>query len=737
MDREPGQGSFEALADGDPVTIGRYRIVARLGAGGMGRVYLGRSPSGRAVAVKVVRPELAEDGEFRRRFAREVGAASRVNGFFTAGVVDADPEGSPAWLATAYVPGVPLSEAVLTNGPWPQDATLTLGAGLAEALESIHGSGVVHRDLKPSNVLLAADGPRVIDFGISAAADVSVLTQTGTVIGTPGYMAPEQLTGQPVGPACDVFALGAVLAFTATGTGPFGAGSAHALNFRAVYEQPDLDALPTVLRDLVADCLAKEAGQRPTVAALLDRLGDHGDAPEARRTLHKPGWLPETVAATVLARAAAPQPATPSPSTVPASAPSDGPPPAQPPKPVGTAITSTPDAGAPQATTALPGPAPALQEARDKVPGGPGPYMPAPTGRPGAQSLGLSRRQALFGLVGVGVAGAGYTAWRVLDRTGTQPGQQLWVFPTGKTVNSTPAIADGVVYVGSGNGTLYAVDSGTGKERWTFRTGEMIESSPAVADGTVYVGSGDGNLYAVDAGTGKRRWAYRTGPNYTSPVVVDGVVYIGSNNGVHAVDAADGKPRWTSLTGVSVTSPAVADGAVIVGSGRGLISLEAATGSERWRSLQDKIVNATPTVTGDRVHVGSDDGLRSVKADNGGEWEDFPAGGPVGTSSATVVAGIAYFGSKDGNLYGVDATTAQQRLKFPTADSVDSTPAVVNGVVYFGSDDGHLYAVDMAASKERWRFAAKDTFFTPSSPTVSDGVLYIGTYGGDLLAIAL
>lgn len=235
-----GVGVFEALEPQDPLRVGRYRIVARLGAGGMGQVYLARSPGGRPVAVKVVRPELARDGEFRRRFAREVTAARRVNGAFTAGVVDADPDGSPAWLATVYVPGLSLGKAISVHGPWPAQPVLALGAGLAEALEAIHEAGVVHRDLKPSNVLLATDGPRVIDFGISLASEASALTSTGMTIGTPGFMSPEQLTGQPVGPASDIFALGAVLAYTATGVGPFGTGTPHALHFRAVYEQPNL-----------------------------------------------------------------------------------------------------------------------------------------------------------------------------------------------------------------------------------------------------------------------------------------------------------------------------------------------------------------------------------------------------------------------------------------------------------------------------------------------------------------
>ncbi|MGP4113613.1 serine/threonine-protein kinase [Streptomyces sp. 4N509B] len=341
---------MHGLEGTDPRRIGRYRITGRLGAGGMGRVYLGRSPSGRLVAVKVVRPELAEDPGFRRRFAREVAAARKVTGFFTAAVVDADPDGSPPWLATAYVPGLALDEAVAAHGPWPAHAVRALGAGLAEALEAVHAAGLVHRDLKPSNVLIAADGPRVVDFGISVAAEATALTRTGTVVGTPGFMAPEQLTGAPVTPATDVFALGAVLAYAATGTGPFGTGSAQALNFRIAYEEPDLGALPTAERDVVARCLAKDPAARPAVAALVEELApagaeeDDGQQVGGAAVTAAP-WIPTAVtraiATTVTAAAAptptepvvapvatpqpTPQPATPQPATPPTAAPAAAP----------------------------------------------------------------------------------------------------------------------------------------------------------------------------------------------------------------------------------------------------------------------------------------------------------------------------------------------------------------------------------------------------------------------------
>lgn len=284
----------------DPRQVGRYRITGRLGAGGMGQVYLGQSPSGRLVAVKVVRPELAQDPGFRRRFAHEVAAARRVTGFFTAALVDADPDCPSPWLATAYVPGMALDEAVAAHGPWPVQSVRALGAGLAEALEAIHAVGLVHRDLKPSNVLIAPDGPRVVDFGISVAVEATALTRTGVIVGTPGFMAPEQLIGQPVTPATDVFAFGAVLTYAATGVGPFGTGSAQMLNFRIAYEEPDLARLPPQGLEIVARCLAKDPDLRPSVTALIEELAvvraESDPTTEVAVPARTATWLPTPLA---------------------------------------------------------------------------------------------------------------------------------------------------------------------------------------------------------------------------------------------------------------------------------------------------------------------------------------------------------------------------------------------------------------------------------------------------------
>ncbi|MDA2804750.1 serine/threonine-protein kinase [Nocardiopsis suaedae] len=254
---------------GDPSHIGPYRVHGRLGGGGMGRVFLAHSPGGRTVAVKVVHPGLADDPEFRRRFATEVEAARRVGGFFTAQVVDADPDGTPPWLATAYIPGPSLQEVVQGHGPLPAAPVAALGAGLAEGLKAVHGCRLVHRDLKPGNVVLSPDGPRVIDFGIARALDSTSATRTSTVLGTAAFMSPEQVTGQEVGPASDVFSLGCVLAFAASGRSPFGEGPAYAVTHRVVYSEPDLAGLAGPLKELVDACLAKDPAERPALDRVL------------------------------------------------------------------------------------------------------------------------------------------------------------------------------------------------------------------------------------------------------------------------------------------------------------------------------------------------------------------------------------------------------------------------------------------------------------------------------------
>ena len=260
---------MEPLGPDDPQQVGVYQLSFRLGAGGMGRVFLGFSPAGRAVAVKIVHPELARDPEFVKRFQREVRAAEAVSGAYTAPVVAAGLDDDPPWLVTAFVVGPSLAEVVGQAGPLPETAVWRLAGGLIEALQAVHARGLVHRDLKPTNILLAADGPRVIDFGISRALEGTALTASRTIIGTPGFMSPEQAQGLPVGPPSDVFTLGSVIVYAATGAAPFGSGEPVAMAYQVVNVQPDLSGMPTSLRNLVANCLAKAPEGRPSLAHLM------------------------------------------------------------------------------------------------------------------------------------------------------------------------------------------------------------------------------------------------------------------------------------------------------------------------------------------------------------------------------------------------------------------------------------------------------------------------------------
>ncbi|MFE6635083.1 serine/threonine-protein kinase [Streptomyces tendae] len=291
---------MRGLGDGDPQRIGVYRLLGRLGAGGMGHVYLARSDRGRMAAVKLVREELAALEEFRERFRQEVESARRVGGYWTAPVLDADTEAAVPWVATGYVAGPSLQQVVgHDHGALPERSVRTLGAGLAHALQDIHAAGIVHRDLKPSNVLVTIDGPRVIDFGIARALQTvsdGGLTRTGALVGSPGFMAPEQVRGDRVTPACDVFCLGSVLTYAATGKLPFGPANsgAHALMFRIAQEDPDLTGVPEGIADLVRDCLRKDPAARPGLAEVLERTGAQDTVTDGRS---RDPWLPSALVA--------------------------------------------------------------------------------------------------------------------------------------------------------------------------------------------------------------------------------------------------------------------------------------------------------------------------------------------------------------------------------------------------------------------------------------------------------
>ncbi|MCT2594751.1 serine/threonine-protein kinase [Streptomyces sp. N2-109] len=675
------------LTVGDPVRVGRYRLLARLGQGGMGRVYLGRSPGGRAVAVKVVRDALLRDEAFRRRFVREVEAARRVTGFFTAGVVDADPEGNPAWLATEYIPGLSLQDAVARHGVWRQQAVRGLGAALAEALAAVHAADLVHRDLKPSNVLLAPDGPRVIDFGISAAAGDTALTETGMVIGTAGFIPPEQLRHESFGPAGDVFALGAVLAYAAAGVGPFGGGASHAVNYRVVHQDPDLRGLPPALAEVVARCLAKDPEERPTVPRLLDALGHPeptaGDHHARRGDLVREGdvttagWMPGPVVDSA--------------TRLQAEVPTE---------PVLRAGDGTPE---PPDTTAPP--------------------------RPRRRRL----RTAFAAATAMAVVVTGAVMWQVAaseEKDDSPPAappnvEELWSRPLdeGQTMAT---MAERTVYLqNEDRHEITALSLADGSDRWARRVkisdisgesdyvrntvGDGIEIT-AVSGGLLYYGSGQ-YLYALDADDGDPLWKYMDDSFHPSPVGVDGAAYAHMNAFFYVLDPRTGDELWKySFDGLTSDDVTVTGDALLTHGEKTLIAVDTRTRKETWTYEADSEVETALVVAGGKVYFGTKDGaLYAVDAASGeevwrgtfeGELWDGRLGGGAGRPE--VADGTVYF-ENDGYVSAFDADTGrvlwQNKQK---AEEVTSLTAVDDTLLVHDSD-GYLSALNARSGKSRWR----------------------------------
>ncbi|QPP10776.1 serine/threonine protein kinase [Streptomyces bathyalis] len=461
------------LAADDPQSIGRYRLLSRLGSGGMGRVYLARSEGGRTVAVKLIKSELAAEAEFRTRFRLEVEAARRVGERWTAPVLDADTEAENPWVATGYIAGPSLEQVVSTRmqrgtstgstggagsgggGPLPENSIRTLAYGLASALLDIHGAGVVHRDLKPSNVLVTIDGPRVIDFGIVRALDAlpdSTVTGTGVIVGSPSYMSPEQIRAQQVTPASDVFSMGSVLAYAATGRTPFGSegGGMHAVMFRIASEDPDLEGVEEPLRGLIASCLAKDPAERPAPEDVIA-----GVQPISTGTAAAP-WLPATLIAE-LGRHAVQLLDTDTP-------------------PSGSGAPDVPGGGGSgeSHTSALP-PPPAQQAPEQQAP-------PAPAPRP-------RRRLAIGALAAVVVAGVAFAA----------SGAELPLLNSDKTTGTGESSDIPESYVGTWSGEVERDGEPTGQYRRFVVTrgkiGEVVANS--ISLGKTYECKSDGKLVSA------------------------------------------------------------------------------------------------------------------------------------------------------------------------------------------------------------------------------------------------
>ena len=712
--------ALESLAPGDPRNVGAYELRARLGSGGMGRVYLGLSGGGRAVAVKVIHPELAQDLEFRARFRQEVAAAQAVSGAFTAPVVAAGPDDDPPWLATAFVPGPSLGEAVAAGGPLPVTSAWRLAAGLVEALGAVHAAGLVHRDLKPANVLLAEDGPRVIDFGISRALAGTQVTAAGMTVGTPGFMSPEQAQGGPPSPASDVFSLGGTLAFSVTGVSPFGDGTAADVLYRVVHAAPGLEGVPVPLRELVAGCLAKAPGDRPSLGELTQAL-NAGAPPDAVSTLASlASFWPEPLSSLVRSYRARPDPrapAGPDPQTTRLDAvwaTTHGAVPLVRPARVPRRRVLVGLAGAAGVVAAGSGVAAwALSQGGATAPNGQNPRTTArtsPAARPpgttlwsfataGGQVYSVAAAPGVIYLANTNLAAApdAHNVYALHADRGTQ----VWRVSNLGELYSLLTLAGGVLYFGTDFHYVYALNASDGSMRWRYLTGERVDSPPAVVDGIVYVGSDDRNLYALSGATGHKLWSFRTGGAIKSgPVVhalgVVGVVYFGSDDGaVYRIDAATGTQYWRFPTGGYVReSPAVGGGIAYAASDdQHVYALNANTGVLLWK-FATSAHPVSPVLAGGLLYVGSaDNTLYALHAVTGEKIWTFPASGDQISWRVAVADGVVYAGSLDGRVYALNAANGTKLWSSATGGPVNSAAQVVDGVLYVGSDDGHLYAL--------------------------------------------
>lgn len=732
----------------------------------MGRIYLGRSPFGRLVAIKTIRSELGGDPGFRARFSQEVAAARRVSGVFTAAVVNADPDAAVPWLATAYVPAPSLESLVRACGPLPPRAVRWMAAGIAEALESVHAAGLVHRDLKPSNVLVASDGPKVIDFGISRAADFGSLTMTGVAVGTPAYMSPEQAQGiRDITPASDMFSLGATLVYAATGHSPYPDRKPAEALLRLVTGSPDLKGLPPELNGLVNLCMQRAAEHRPSPTQLLNQLAPLLGDSEAD------SQLPDNASSMVQRfesqyrptmggprTPAVHEPTAPEPPEVEAD-PDDGrpsgddmgvlpnqvreepgprtpdrreprrsgpPPPTRPP-------TGVPAGGVAIASTRKPPPRPPTPPTNTPVTRAPAPE-PGHAGGPPRRSTALptervTRPPAAIPNSPVSWPESGADAPRSHPTpprtpTGGLEASPVWRFTsTGEIL--TPPVRAGAgrtarVHVHSNDNGLHTLHLAT--REWRFDSSGW--SHPPAVDGELmYLSSQDNHVYALELTSRQWRWSFPTGGEVVAaPVVEDGTVYFGSSdNALYAVDAATGRCRWRFPTGGWATSPTVVDGTVYFGSSdRCVYALDAATGWCRWRFATGGWVSS-PTVADGVVHVGSTDQyLYLLNATDGAMRGWFGAGGPVAQPATS--GNLSFFGSGDGGLYAVDVNTTRCVWRFGAEGWVTS-PVVENDIVYAGSSNGSVIAVGLGG-EPKWRFT---TGGRVTAPVVAGGLLFVGS----------
>ncbi|MER7396989.1 PQQ-binding-like beta-propeller repeat protein [Streptomyces sp. NPDC000151] len=708
-----------------------------LGAGGMGVVHLARSASGLRLAVKVVHAEFAQDPEFRGRFRQEVAAARRVSGAFTAPVVDADPDSERPWMATLYIPGPTLSAHVKRKGPLPLDEVRKLGAGLAEALRDIHRAGVVHRDLKPSNVLLAADGPKVIDFGISRPSDSEMRTETGKLIGTPPFMAPEQFQRpREVGPAADVFALGSVLVHAATGSGPFDSESPYLVAYQVVHDEADLAGVPEELAPLLRSCLAKDPADRPTPSQLMARL---------RVDLPTELYLEPLYEPMAAARAA---PATEAgPGAGPATDPSFGPDSLlEPDSTLDAPESRVSPAPSSAASPALPAPYIPLQRGpaeavpthvRVHVPAGPS----APAGPAKAPAPRRARRWAVWAAVAaVLVAGGGFLGvrallpedgpvrhsggteaaepfhpWRtaLLERSADHPAEMPFCSFAPRTAPSAAAPAPALFCAQRGVRAA-RVDPEHGAVQWRLPAGpatgaDLPPAAPVFSGGLLYALSADGRrLDAFDPaadGKGARRWSRDVSAYHGQVAVVgDAVLLTAADGTVTALDSRTHEQRWRrAFPGHALprfqaygTGGGTAYAATVQDGGRTLVTaIGLAHGTVRWERRLPGTLTPVGLGSGGALFLTSaaqDSRTKAVVryAPGSGAVRTYRLAAPLDDALAAVRGDTVYLLAYGGTLQAVGARTWQVE----TSVSRGSQPVVAGDRLYFSAADGRLLAVD-------------------------------------------
>ncbi|MEV3857485.1 PQQ-binding-like beta-propeller repeat protein [Streptomyces sp. NPDC050095] len=770
----------DQLTQHDPRRIGPFEVLGRLGAGGMGLVYLARSASGRRVAIKTVRTELAEDQLFRVRFTREVEAARAVSGFYTAAVVDADPRAAVPWLATAYVPAPSLEEIVNECGPLPAQAVRWLAAGVAEALQSIHGAGLVHRDLKPSNVLVVEDGPRVIDFGIASGVSNTRLTMTNVAVGTPAYMSPEQAKdSRSVTGASDVFSLGSTLVFAATGHAPFHGANPVETVFMLLREGPDLEGLPAELRPLIETCMHMEAAMRPSPADLQAQLAPHlfGSGSDDSGTAS--AWLPERSVALIESRRGGRPTVKPPTGRTPGHG---APVPAMPPQPPGPASGDgwRPTPVASGTGFAADGP---VHLAGAQVPIGPGPRVAdaraAAVKAPPAESVlaaswSRAARPAVNGTADptgpvapaapvvpspAAESGAAWRPWRFrmsndVWGTPTVAGDQVYVtsfevhaldVATGRRrfktrdVAWSMAVADGRIHASDGP-TLWALDAREGADLWRLQTDSWVYALQADR-GTVVTGTRGGGVQAREAVNGDMLWEI-TGCQTdfeapeAGPVVHDGTVFVWQDARLRALEARTGEERWSypigdaaSCGGVPVRLTPAADGYVYVAAGTRVLAIETGSGHVRWHFEAPAVFLCPPAfapgpaVTGGGVYLA--DHLGTVYAldatDGRDRWRIATEARPASIDPVLVAHGHVHVGSGQG-LYTLDAVTGTPKWRFQSGGDIVGSPVVADGRIHFGSTDHLLYTLKADDGRLRWKLATGGEI--TGTPVVRDGVVY-------------